>query len=233
MNYLYKTLLLNLFVYLINSLSLYKDIHYFDKLDFFNNLKIYNNLKSKQPIILNGIKTSLKKNFCNIFCDINDIEFKPYSFDNFILKKPHLKYDNTMIYVKDYLIGNGRILNEYEKEAMNSISNSSNMVILETDNIDTIPFKDFYLNKRFSIIYFPKISKKDYIRYIYDIIIYYKYNDDLLLLNWDNYNIQSLDYEKINMLLFELNSMLNDNLTIKDLNYYMDSIIIGLIENSY
>ena len=138
-----------------------------------------------------------------------------------------------MIYIKDYLVGNGRILNEYEKEFLNSFPMTTNMIILETDNINTIPFKDFYLNKKFKIIDFPKISKKDYIRYIYDIILYYDYNDDLLLLNWDNYSIQLLDFERINMLLYELNLMTNENLNIRDLHFYMNYIINGLIENTY
>jgi len=229
----YKIILLNLFTLSINSFSLYKDIHYFDKFGFFKDLKLYDNLKEKEPIILNGVKTNLKKNTCTIYCDINNIQFKPYSFDNFLLKKPHLKYENSMIYIKDYLVGNGRILNEFEKETMNSLPSTSNMVILETDDIELIPFKDFYLNKKFQILNFPILSKKDYIRYIYEVILYFKYNDDLLLLNWNNYNIEKLDFERINILLFELNTMLNDDLKLKDLHIYMEHIINGLLENTY
>jgi hypothetical protein len=228
---LIKFILLQILFNLCYSALIYKDIKFFNKLDFFNNLKQYHEIQNKEPIILNGIKTGLKKNFCTIFCNMNDIQFKAYSFDNFLLKKPHLKYENTMIYVKDYLVGNGRILNEFEKELMYGLKISSNMVILESENIELIPFKDFYLNRNFQIINFPIITKKDYIRYIYDVIIYLKYNDDLLLLNWSNYKIELLDFERINMLLFELDRMLQENLSLTDLHYYMEYIIFGIMDN--
>jgi hypothetical protein len=225
--------LLQLFLFRITESLLYKNINFFNKVDFFDNLKKYELLKKKEPIILNGIKTELKKNFCNIYCDINDINFKSYSFDNFLLKSPHLKYENTMIYIKDYLVGNGRILNDYEKEKLNSLPSTSNMIIFESECIDTIPYKDYHLNKKFEIINFPIITKKDYTRYIYNIIMYYKYNDDLLLLNWESYNIHLLDFERINMLLFDLHSMLSENVTMKEIHYYIDAIINGMIDNIY
>ena len=201
-NIIFNIFLLQLFIISVYSYSssLYKNIDYFQKLNFYNDLKKYYLVKDKSPVILDGIKTDFKQNTCSIFCDINDIKFKLYSFDNFILKRPHLIYENSMIYVHDYLIGNGRILNEYEKEAMYSLPETSNMVFLQTDNINTIAFKDLYLN------------------------------DDLLLLNWNYYNIEILDFEKINILLFELNKMLNENLTLKDLHHYMEHIIVGLTD---
>ena len=231
-NIIFNIFLLQLFIISVYSYSssLYKNIDYFQKLNFYNDLKKYYLVKDKSPVILDGIKTDFKQNTCSIFCDINDIKFKLYSFDNFILKRPHLIYENSMIYVHDYLIGNGRILNEYEKEAMYSLPETSNMVFLQTDNINTIAFKDLYLNKKFKILNFPTISKKEYIRYIYSVINYFKYNDDLLLLNWNYYNIEILDFEKINILLFELNKMLNENLTLKDLHHYMEHIIVGLTD---
>ena len=84
---------------------------------------------------------------------------------------------------------------------------------------------------RFEIIKFPHIEKKDIIKYIFDIILEYNYKDDLLLLNWIKYDIELLNIEKINMLLFELNDMMiNDNVQINDIHKYINFFIDGLLQ---
>jgi hypothetical protein len=183
----------------------------------------------KTPIILDGCKTHLKKDFCKIFCEINNISFKEYTFNSFLLTKPHLLYEYNMLYINDYLIGNGRILNDIENETLRSIPKNNNIIIFESINIDTIPYKDSHINQLFNIIKFPSITKKEIVYYINDIINEYNYDDNLFLLNWLSYDIEELNLEKINMLLFELDLMIKDNnLTIKEIHHMINHIINGL-----
>ena len=228
---LYYNLLIFILIILNTNSTLLYNNNFFKKKDIYNKLLNYSNNKLKNPIILNGIKTPLKTDFCRMFSDNNSIKYKEYTFDNFILKKPHLKYNNYLIYIKDYLVGNGRILNSYEEELLLSLNiyKNKNIIILEADNIDTIPYKDIHINSRFERIEFPIIAKKEIIHYINDIILHYQYSDDLFLLNWEKYNIEVLDFEKINILLFELDSLIKEeNIGIKEIHNCIEHIINGL-----
>lgn len=226
---MFKLFYILLFPLILVDASFYKNSQFFKKISVYDQfIDIWKSKTLKEPFILDGIKSPLKKDFCRIFCDITDIKFKEYNFHSFLLKKPYLKYDNSFIYVNDYLVGDGRILSYYEQYSLISIPKTTNLIILETDDLKNIPYKDMYLNKKFPIIEFPHISKKQLLKYIDNVILNEKYNDDLLLLNWINYNIQFLNFEKINLLLFELNNMIFNNISIEDIHKNINNIIDNL-----
>lgn len=218
------------YFFLISSTTIYNKNIFLKKTDFYNQMLQLSKNELKEPIILNGNKTPLKKDLCHIICENSNLKFKEFTFNNFLHEKPHLKYNNKLLYVSDYLIGNGRILNNYESMSLIQIPKTSNLIVLEAENINTIPYKDININRRFETIDFPLIEKKEIVRYIHNLILYYNYNDDLLLLNWINYNIEFLNIEKINILLFELNDITNENNTINDIHKSINFIIDGLIE---
>jgi hypothetical protein len=201
---------------------------------FLKNKSIYSifndiiNQKLKKPIILNGVKTPLKKDFCKIISELNDITFKEYRFDSFMTELPYVNNKNSLLYINDFLVGHGRILNHYEENILLNLNKNSNLIVLNTDNINTIPFKDSNIIRHFPIIQFPEINKREIIQFIYDTITINDYDEDLYNLNWINYNIEKLDFEKINILAFELNSLYKKNKDFKLLNNNVNNIIDSL-----
>ena len=99
------------------------------------------------------------------------------------------------------------------------------MIILQSDNIENIPFKDNNIIKRYNILEFPKITKKDVIHYIHDMIHLCNYNNDMYILNWNSYDIENFNFEYLNMLLFQINFMLDHNTGIKEIHKNMNFII--------
>jgi len=179
----------------------------------------------KEPVILNGIKSSYKKTLCVSYSLTNNILFKEYSLNKFIKDVPHLKYENSTIYINDFLIGNGRVFNSYEENLLLSLKKTSNLIVFESENIENIPIKNNKIINNFKILQFPILNKLDLIHYIYDVIYYQKYNDDLFLLNWNQYNLDDLNFEKINILLFELDNMLNNDIEFKIIHNRVNNII--------
>jgi hypothetical protein len=174
--------------------------------------------KLKPSIILNGEKTHFKKDFCKNLCDMNSIVFNEYSFDEFMLNLPYKNHQDSIIYVNDFLIKNGRILNEYEQTKLNQLSMSlnSNLIVFEAENIDTIPFKDMSILKKFQIYQFPHIERKNILQLIYDIILINKYHEDLYLINWNSFDIENWNLDKINLILSKVNVILNEKLDNKN-----------------
>ena len=192
---------------------------------------ILNDFK-KSPIILDGNKLLFKKMYCKFLCHRFKINFKEYSFNNFILKKPYLNSDKTLIYVNDFLIKKDIILNEYEKSILSNIYTYNNLIIFQSINIkkNINTLNDKNLIDSFPIYQFPSLSKIDIIDYIYDMVNFQGYNLDLNLLNWNKYNIELLNYETLNILLFELNSMYQEDLSLEKLHNRVNNIIESLID---
>ena len=97
-------------------------------------------------------------------------------------------------------------------------------------NIENIPYKDVRFIRKFPLIQFPLVKKRDLIQYINDIIIYNKYNEFLYLIDWTNYDIQKLNLENINKLVKYANILIKDNNNIDIIN---ESINNKIIELSY
>jgi hypothetical protein len=183
------------------------------------------NKKDNSPLILNGEKNKLKRDFCKYMSILNNYEFKEYNFNDFILNAPYLNFDKKFLYVNDFLIGNGRIFNHYEEEKILHLPQTNNIIILQSDNIESIPFKDQNIVKRYKLLQFPKINKKDIIHYIYDVIEYYNYNNNMYILNWIEYNLENIDLEYLNMLLFEIDNMFQNNIDFNIIHNNMNFFI--------
>jgi hypothetical protein len=183
---------------------------------FLKNKSIYSELNKrlsveiKEPIILNSSKTTQKQEFCNFICTLNNLHFREYTFDDFMQELPHNNFKRSLIYVNDFLVGNGRILNSYEEEILKYLRSTSNLIVLNSENIDTIPFKDINIIRKFPIIQYPVLTKKDIVQYLYVITNFNKYNDKLYLINWKNYDVETLNFENLNILLYEINNLLNN-----------------------
>lgn len=182
----------------------------------------------KNPIIFDSIKSPLKKSFFKIISELNDIPFKEYTFDYFMMEHPHVNNKNSILYVNDFLVGHGRILNHYEENILLNLNKNNNLIVFHTDDINSIAFKDTNIIRHFPIINFPEINKKEIIQYIYDIITINKYNDDLYNLNWIKYDIEKLDLEKLNILLYKLNNLDKNNLDSNDLYNNVNKMIDSL-----
>jgi len=174
---------------------------------------VFNNLIQqdlKNPIILSGSQLQYNEDLCNFFSNINNIEFKKYTFDDFMLELPYVSNKNCLIFVEDFLIKNGRIFNEYEEFRLKELNENSNLIIFNSDDLDTVSFKDTNIIRRFKNIKLKPFSNKDLLYYINYVIYVNDYDNSLYLINWKIYDFKKLSFEKINMLLFELDRMLKD-----------------------
>jgi hypothetical protein len=223
---LLKLLFLCFNFYLVNSYNKISNGSFLKKYNIYSDINKLLKKEYNNPLILNGDKTLLKRDFCKYMCIMNDFNFKEYNFDNFILDSPYLSEYNTLLYVNDFMIGNGRIFNHYEEEKILHLPQTSNVIILQSDNIENIPFKDNNIVKRYNVLQFPKITKKDIVNYIYEIIEAYNYDTNMYILNWSEYNLEKIELEYLNMLLFEINNMFNNNIQFstihKNMNFFIE-----------
>jgi len=196
--------------------------------------KMYSTYIVNGPVFNNP---TIKKDITKIIFENNLINFKELTFNEYITKKPNLFCKDTAFYIKDYLINDGRVLNEEEK--LTILKKNSNYIFLDANDIDTIPIKDTHFNKKMIILNFPIILKKDLINYIYDLIECNKYNEYLYLVNWNMFELDKLNFTNIQILLdkvdnyfFKMNNI-NDINTVneKNLNKYILTIINILRKN--
>lgn len=239
---------------LSNSLMLPKYNNFMKRKNEYKQLMNLINNNEKRPILLNGHKTYFKKDFCEIFCQINNITFKEYNFDKFILELPYKKYKNNIIYVSEFFIDNGRVFNQYEEYILSNLIQTNNLIIFESEimndkqklndnkNVYLFMHSEKNLNKYVNLplffknmkkIEFPEITKNDIEDYIYYTISYYNYDTFMRLLNWRAYNIDKLDIEKINILLFTLNDMFKQYYSLKKIHNNINNIIESIIETEH
>jgi hypothetical protein len=211
----------------VNSLYDNRYLNFFKKKTIHSEFNDLLKKNLKEPIILNSIKSPLSKDFCKIISELNNIPFKEYTFDYFMKHFPHINNDNSLLYINDFLIGYGRILNKYEEDILSNLCKNTNLLVFHADNIKEISFKDNNIIRYFQIIDFSDIKKKEIVQFILDTIQIKKYNDDLFYLNWIKYDIEKLDFEKINMLLHDLNEL------YFTLHFKYSDYNINLMINSY
>lgn len=194
---------------------------------FFLKDKFTININNPKPIIVDSKVELFKKNYLFYLSKINNIQIKEYTFDRFILEKPYLIYSKILIYINDFLPKKGRVFNSYEKEILLHLKNNNNLIIFNSKGIKGIKnIKDKHLIKKFDIYRFPRLGKIDIINYIYDIIDIEKYDDTLYILNWNNYsNIEKMNFEEINILLFEINNMFQNNIALNIIHDSINDII--------
>jgi len=231
---LYIFYLFTITYFLCNSMILPKYKNFMNRKHEYNKLMNLINSNEKRPILINGKKTCFKKDFCKTFCEINNITFREYQFDQFILELPYKKYKNYIIYVSNFFIDYGRVFNEYEKYILSNLIQTNNLIIFESENINIDEYvSDSLFLKNMKKIEFPEITKKYIEDYIYYVISFHKYNYSMNLLNWRSYDIDNLDIEKINLLLFTLNDMFNQYYSLRKIHNNVNNIIESIVESDY
>ena len=216
--------------FFVNSLKIDNYVNFLKKKAIYGILDKLILSNTKEPIILNGNKSPFKKDICKYISDINNVAFKEYRFDSFMLEFPHVHNENSLIYVNDFLVGNGRIFNHYEENVISNLNKNSNLIVFQSDNIDTIAFKDANIIRKFMTINFPEITKKEIVQYIYDTITINNYDSNLYCINWIKYNIQNLGFEKIDKLLKNTNTMFKQDLDFKFILNNIDNIIDNITD---
>lgn len=217
----------------LKSFSHNENNHYMKFNDYFKKneaFQIFNNLiqqELKHPIILSSSQLNYNEDLCRFFSNINNIEFMKYTFDDFMLELPYVNNQNCLIFVEDFLIKNGRILNQYEEFRLQELDENSNLIVFNSNELDTVPFKDINIIRRFKNIKLKTYTNKDLIHYINYVININNYDDNLYLINWKKYDLQNLSFEKINMLLFELDRMLKEKQSF-DILEFIDLMLNNL-----
>jgi hypothetical protein len=188
---------------------------------------------SKTPIIVDSLNISFKKDIIEYTAFLNKKTYVESCYEHLINNVPHLRFSNSVIYVPDFLIKHGRIFNEYEKNFLKSINTNSNLVIFGSENLKDIVFKDDEINNLYKIIDFPKIYRKDIIFHIFDMIEINKYDQYLFTLPWSEIEVEKLNFEMINILLYELDSIKKEfskaTITKKLIKNLVNSMILHII----
>jgi len=158
------------------------------------------------PVLLDG-KPSLTQEVLEQITNLEGKEYILIPYDEFVLSVPHLKNSGAVIYVPDFLIRHGRIFNEYETMFMKTLSGNPNTIVLGSENVDKIPFKDVEMNKYFNVIKMPDICRKHIVLHVQNMIVQNGYDEYLITLPWKDAPLENLTFELINMLLFELSTI--------------------------
>lgn len=137
----------------------------------------------------------LKSYFSN-----ENIDYDVINYSNFINNN---KQKSEFIIVPDFMINYGRIITLTEIEKINKYNYYSN-IIFHINDYENLVLKDDSFIKKYKMYNFPYISKYHINNYIYNLIDYYKYDNYLQLINWNKYNIEKLDFSKIEDLLYKL-----------------------------
>jgi hypothetical protein len=181
----------------------------------FFNIEIYNRLKNlskytlKTPIILNGKNVPYKKDMCKLISLRNNIPFYEFNINDFEYKVCNYLESNSIIYVSDFLIDENIKLHDYEKNILNELCPVKPLIIFNSINIDKI-LQNNFISKKFNIYEFPIIKKTDILKHIHELIEIFNYDDTLYKINWLSYDVESLELEKLNILLYEVNNLLNE-----------------------
>jgi hypothetical protein len=183
---------------------------------------------SNLPIILDSPDLSFKKDIVEYVAFSNRMPYIETNYEDLINHVPHLRFSNSMIYVPDFIIKHGRIFNEYEKMFFKSLNTNSNILFFGTSNLKNIVFKDEEIIDLYKIIEIPKVHRKDIIFHIFDIIEINQYDKYLFTLPWSEIEVEKLNFEMINILLYELDSIKKEfskaSITKKLISSLLDSM---------
>ena len=205
---------MNLYTYLSCLLFIQYAQSYLIYPKFFN-IEIYNRLKNlpkytlKTPIILNGKNIPYKKDMCKLISLQNNIPFYEFNINDFEYKICNYLESNSIIYVSNFLIDENIKLNDREKIILNELYPVKPLIIFNSINIHKI-LENNLIIKKFNIYEFPIIKKTDILKHIHELIEIFNYDDVLYKINWLSYNIESLELEKLNILLYEINNLLDE-----------------------
>lgn len=184
-----------------------------------NKIKIINNLD--QDFCIDCIEYYLLN---------NNFKYDQLIFDNFLYEKFNNKKD--YIIVEDFMINYGRTLYDDEKYIMNNYDKNPK-IILHVNDYDNIVLKDEQFIKKYEIYNFPYINKNEVLNYIYDLVDFYKYNNKILLINWKKYNIEKLNFQKLENLMYKMHTCINNEKQNVDLYKIIDNELFYLNKKYY
>lgn len=138
--------------------------------------------------------------FKNYFSNEN-IDYTVMNYSNFINNIN--KQKSEFIIVSDFMINYGRIITLTEIEKINKYNEYSN-IIFHINDYENIVLKDNNFIKKYKMYNFPYMTKYHINNFICNLIDYYKYDNYLQLINWNKYDIEKLDFYKIEDLLYKL-----------------------------
>ena len=181
-----------------------------------NEIKIKNCFSELINSCNDNIKILNSKNMNNklffdifdIYCKNENIEYDIINYNSFF--KNDYKKNNNLILVNDFMIDYGRTLTQYEKETIKNINelNDNFKYILYIENYDNLVLKDDEFINKFKIIEYPQIDIQLLNNYIINMIQYYNYNNDLLLIDWKKYDIDKLNVREIENLMFNIHILM-------------------------
>lgn len=159
---------------------------------------------SNTPILIDGdgnfVEEVLRKFASDCRKKVHDV-----TYDKFIETVPHLCGSGNIIYVHDFLPKQiGRIFNEYETNFMQGLRCDKNLVVLETNELQKIPFKDDEMLKSYHYLKFPTIHRKHLVLHVKNMIEQNGYDEYLANLPWDSVPLEQLNFELLNILIYDL-----------------------------
>ena len=166
--------------------------------DINNNIKIVNNINENMNWFLD---------LFDIYCKNENINYNKVSYYNFFNDKYIEKEYNI---IEDFMINYGRTLNQFEKDkiGVKNIKYKKINLIMHVQDYNNLILKDNEFINTFETIEFPEIDKRLINNYIMNMVDYYNYHNDILLINWKKYDICKLDIRKIENLIFKIHNLM-------------------------
>lgn len=147
-------------------------------------------------------------------CINENIHIDTISYDNFY--NDNYNRNDKLILVSDFMVNYGRTLTINEKEKILNYNKNPN-IIFHINDYNNLVLKDDEFIKNYKMYNFPYIKKTLLNNYVFNLIDYYNYDNKLQLINWKKYKIESLNFRKLEDLIYKLHLLLVSNKG--DLNY--------------
>ena len=210
-------------IYFINLINLVKCFEF--SYSKFNNLlhekeiknsfqQIFNNELINNKNVNNNIKIINNKNeninwfldLFNIHCNNENINYNKISFYNFF-KDEYIKKDYNII--DDFMIDYGRTLSNFEKDKINKINlQKKHIFLLHIQDYNNLILKDDEFIKNFEKIDFPEVNERLINNYIMNMVQYYNYHNDIILINWKKYDLKKINIKNIENLIFKMHNLM-------------------------
>ena len=156
--------------------------------------------------------------FKNYFSNEN-IDFTVMNYSNLINNIN--KEKSEFVIIPDFMINYGRILTLSEIDNFNKY-NEFSKIIFHLNDYENLVLKNDDFIKKYKMYNFPYINKYHISNFIHNLVEYYKYDNYLQLINWNKYDIEKLDFYKLEDLLYKLHIHIIFNKGNKN---YLDHII--------
>ena len=201
-NLLYEKEIKNCFENLFDNKSIINEKINKNKNENINNIKIVNNKNENINWFLDLL---------DIYCKNENINYNKISFYNFF-KDEYITKDYNII--DDFMIDYGRTLSHFEKKKINII-NSKNINLKKNSNFllhiqdyDNLIIKDNEFVEKFEKIDFPEINLRLINNYIMNMVQYYNYHNDILLINWKKHDLKKMNMRNIENLIFKMHNLM-------------------------